>query len=593
MSEFALAAPAAAGPCAVGRDGCAACTDAMYGGAGAMCVAFGVGGAVACDAKRQLAMQCDTANGWQLAAGDCMRCLDGAGQFFDKTKGTCVSCRTNCAVCTAAGVCTACRPGFALKGRECIKCTTPGCAACSHNKPAECTACAAGYALSVGACQRCTAPGCSTCPASTLDECSACLPGYTYNKADKACDGCASPENCARFADGCTCQACEPGHRLSGNRCALCDVPNCCAFSDACTCSACQPGFQLDRASNTCLACQVQGCAAYSSGRKCKAAMPGFQVVPSTRDTKCKSGFQLTRPDACQPFCERVAECTQTRGLFDPTGADRCACSAWSPGFSPNPAGSACDACPATASCTAYDADCKCAACAAGTLLYGTQWLECGNSTTWNDPNCRFSSGCSCSLCKPGYYSSDGCRACSNPNCKTLAVKQSLGDTTLECDCLACNLPYVLTTDAPAPFRAKSRCQRPPLANCQAYDGNCQCISCNGYVLQQGKCRTACNITSCASCTSTKCNACADGYQLETQATYNSTDGSGVAKEVWVQKCTKCPRIANCASYSADCSCKACAFDALKYFSLINGQCSVRAAQHFAVISSMHHPLVG
>ena len=49
---------------------------------------------------------------------------------------------------------------------------------------------------------------------------------------------------------------------------------------------------------------------------------------------------------------------------------------------------------------------------------------------------------------------------CNNPNCKTFRPRPANStDTSLDCECLECNLPFVLTTAAPAPLLAKSRCQ--------------------------------------------------------------------------------------------------------------------------------------
>ncbi|PSC68523.1 serine threonine [Micractinium conductrix] len=487
---------------------------------------------------------------------------------MDASPPACTAGVAGCAACNAGrSKCTACdtASGFLLlPSGTCLQCNILG---GSYVDPAS---------YQCKKCERCT-EGCGTCTlAARQDECKTCKAGYSLAK-DKLCDACTAPANCAAYSDACKCSVCEAGYRqTSGGACTDCTVDECAAYGHGCTCKACSPGYSLEAATNRCLECQVPGCIDYSAGCKCKAAAPNFQLT-AAGGTQCKAGFSLTSAETCQKDCKAVANCVERTGLFDPTAADRCACTDCAPGFKLNGTQS-CVACPKLANCTAYDEDtCACTACVVGFQVGNGACVACGNGTqsTWNDTNCAAAQSCTCTQCATRYYKTTKCFTCNNPNCKTFRPRPANStDTSLDCECLECNLPFVLTTAAPAPLLAKSRCQCPPLANCLEYDASCQCKKCDGCALEQasiGKCRTKCTPNNCSSCTVTPppanttanatvtCTLCKNQYQLT---------GSGNSTA-----CTLCAKLDNCNQYGPDCKCKKCLFYDEKYFVALNGVC--------------------
>lgn len=116
----------------------------------------------------------------------------------------------NCAVCTAAQICTQCNPGF--------------------------------FVDQVGQCTPCS-DNCNSC--IDTNTCSICFDGYTLDSNNACVNNLLCPANCASCSDSTTCTTCQTGFYMAPNlTCQACPI-SCAACINPAVCIECVENYEL------------------------------------------------------------------------------------------------------------------------------------------------------------------------------------------------------------------------------------------------------------------------------------------------------------------------------------------------------------
>ncbi|CAL8344486.1 unnamed protein product [Lota lota] len=208
--------------------------------------------------------QCSTCRpGFHLNEGSniCVAsCSDGF--FLDHDSNMCRRCAESCKRCTAANICTECKPGMSLQGNKCQMTCDPGtyynghrracepchqaCASCAGTGIDGCTKCAEGYMMEEWRCVLTCSIGYYRAEQTTDGQLQ-----RTCKRCDHSCYECAGPgeRNCTTCVSGYTFEGgvclvstiCKDGEYINhSGKCHLCDV-TCeqCAGPESDDCTSC------------------------------------------------------------------------------------------------------------------------------------------------------------------------------------------------------------------------------------------------------------------------------------------------------------------------------------------------------------------
>lgn len=233
-----------------------------------------------------------------------------AGYYKDTANFDCIACAFECAACTSASVCSACRNGYELSGSTCV-CPTgnyvavndycepcgTGCLDCNDGD-ATCTSCDTGFYLVAGGdmdCGDCSAdiPKCTACSESTVLTCSTCSDNYELSSDSTACE-CLGD----RFLENDVCTLCTDASAFGAN----------CVACTAAGCSQCATGYYLDTAGD-CAQCGSY-CTECSSDTECQSCETDYYPeVGSNYCSECASNCGTIDPSQCTSYCSGVCTC--------------------------------------------------------------------------------------------------------------------------------------------------------------------------------------------------------------------------------------------------------------------------------------------
>lgn len=459
-------------------------------------------------------------------AENCLSCKSptectkpSSGYYVNPSTKQPVACSSaNCDVCTDAGACTACKSGYRLStssssstaSETCVSCSS-NCSVCTADK---CVSCVSGYALgSDGTCQACVS-GCTICADSENQLPGKCLPngcaqGHYYHSYTKRCHKCSS-----------NCDACYLDEMYNIPICTRCSEssqsmvgPNIYGLwcSSISTRDCTNKGILLN---DVCFPCygQITGCIVCSNRFYCTECLDGYYLhdnlcvycdsncltceTTATNCTDCDDGFVL-QSGKCVKVDLVISNCLQAKNTADPAEG----CSACRGGF--HLSNGACEKC--VDNCQICNgpllSDCK---LGFNGYRYDSSKQTLEKCTVDNCEMC-VSSANSCSACKEGFYSSSGGQTCSKGQVANCKVYSSDGST-----CSECLANYGVSTDG-------RRCS-PCLAGCkgECTEHTCESGEClQGYYFDSDETCVPCP-NGCAACSKDSsgiiiCDRCSSG----------------------------------------------------------------------------------
>ncbi|XP_028269207.1 proprotein convertase subtilisin/kexin type 5b isoform X1 [Parambassis ranga] len=172
--------------------------------------------------------QCTTCRtGFHLNEGSntCVSiCADGF--YLDNNSNICRRCQENCKKCTAANICTECKPGMSLQGTKCQMTCGPGTYYNGHRRACE-------------PCHR----ACATCAGTGIEACTKCADGYLledwrcvstcsagYYLSEQTSDSGQMQRSCKKCDNSCyecsgpgerNCSSCVSGYNLEAGACVV------------------------------------------------------------------------------------------------------------------------------------------------------------------------------------------------------------------------------------------------------------------------------------------------------------------------------------------------------------------------------------
>uniref|UniRef100_A0A3P9MI74 Proprotein convertase subtilisin/kexin type 5b n=1 Tax=Oryzias latipes TaxID=8090 RepID=A0A3P9MI74_ORYLA len=440
--------------------------------------------------------------------------------YLDNASNICRRCQENCKKCTAANICTECKPGTSLQANKCQMTCDAGsyynghrrtcelchraCATCAGTGIEACTKCADGYLLEDWRCV------------------STCSSGYylfeqssdngqmqrSCKKCDTSCYECSGPgeRNCSNCISGYNLEAgvcvvstiCKDGEYLSKHgECHLCDI-TCerCTGPEREDCTSCPP-TRLYEEGKCVIRCQL---GRYSKEGLCSLCHHTCQACTDEGPDKCTScdtdRFGVTRylfQNQCREVCpEGFYQSARMR----------------------------CDPCPAD--CTVCAAADHCLQCSPGHMLRHDHCvpLECSTGEA---------SDVESEACFP---CDDGCEKCKlndsgNQEQKTVCLQCEEGYYQLGPDCHQ-SCPDRTYSDnknmvcAPCPDEHCAVCDQSQCYWCDeafyVFDGECVKHCEEGYFVdEEGRECEPCH-RSCHTCGGPQyddCDSCKDGFVLK------------------------------------------------------------------------------
>ncbi|KAJ3604400.1 hypothetical protein NHX12_029141 [Muraenolepis orangiensis] len=278
-------------------------------------------------------------------------CSDGF--FLDHDSNMCRRCADSCKRCTAANICTECKPGMSLQGNKCQMTCDPGsyynghmracepchlaCASCAGTGIDGCTRCADGYMMEEWRCVLSCSVGYHRAEPTADGQ-----PQRTCKRCDHSCYECAGPgeRNCTTCVSGYTFEGgaclvstiCKDGEYIShSGKCHRCDV-ECeqCTGSEGDNCTSCPASRFLDDGRcatycrrgryaldgqcylchHTCHECKDGGLFNCTSCDKDKFGIQHYLLQGECR-ASCPGGTFHSRGARCEPC---AADCTLCTG---------------------------------------------------------------------------------------------------------------------------------------------------------------------------------------------------------------------------------------------------------------------------------------
>ena len=433
----------------------------------------------------------------------CGVCDDG--MYYEASQHQCVSCSSNCELCTSATDCFQCTNNTIL--------TTVGtsrvCQVIEHCKEDKlkkdhCEECEDGYYLNKGRCVKCD-NNCNKCfqPKIGSQRCVECSEGYTLSSGQCY----ETITHCEEGHPVLGCVKCKEGYYLSESlMCEKCDASCKTCFNQANHCLDCNPGYYLVKKDgydmcipkdNSCLYADKSGCLEGNTFLNDKSA-PGYFMEPGKQTPTpcyetCKicEGYRNNCSACIYNHLLRVVNDNDGKWHFEcqPINAEKDKCEQAEMGYctrcftkhfiqaDPRTQEQTCTSC--KKQCETCNSETSCLSCADGYYRLPNDTGLCKSSKMISDTCYHDKRGCY--ACKPGFYTTS---------------KETIFEECLACPegCYECQ--PIKTEDGTKQFKCFN-CSRP-----DEYSFNERCHPCS-------------EIKNCVQCSGNKCIKCKDGFTLE------------------------------------------------------------------------------
>lgn len=367
-----------------------------------------------------------------VSPGVCAMCQ--SGYSLDTTSYTChLNCSAafdgHCVNCQNLLFCTTCEQGYvpALNGAICqpvFTCSDPHCSACSI--ASFCKACNTGYYLSNGTCIKdiCFIQNCKRC--ASVSTCGTCADEYIFGLDSQSCvPSCSiNIQHCVICNGSSSCQACDLGFSLSGDKCVkLCNISGCALCMTNETCLVCDNGYLASEDFTTCnVICIDPYCATCNTSASCITCMQGYSMNYGRCVPSCRYGWAMNQNGVCQQCTLTLSNCESC--YFDSNNT--ISCTQCVPGYYLS-SGScfSCDS--AVSNCRICGSPSTCTQCVIGYVLLDGGCIE-HQCLAKNCLICQTNSTTKCSTCASGFDVD------ANSNCQ-ISCKQ--GQTLIDgfCSC--------------------------------------------------------------------------------------------------------------------------------------------------------------